>query len=320
MTGYVVAVTAKRRGSVIIGRFLPPHIGHQYLIRTAEAHGEDVTVFLCSLPGEAIPGEVRLSWMRASFPNVRLVHITEAMAEAARDKPDAPRIWARAVMSRLDCTPRYVFASESYGEAFAEALGAEFVEVDIQRGVVPVSGSRIRADLCGCWEQLLPASYSYFATRISLAGIDSTIAMELTSRLAGRFGTVAVTGPLRGDSAAIRNYVAAYLAMLPRARCVVFSESDPVAVGASLPATADDLGDRIAQILPNAVIVTNKARKIDFVRYDQYRCDVIRVSAADADQIEEAVRDYVKKRWLARFRLRPYSVGQNGASPGQENR
>jgi cytidyltransferase-like protein len=320
VTGYVVAVTANRRGSVIIGRFLPPHVGHQYLIRTAEAHRENVTVFLCSLPGEAIPGEVRLSWMRASFPNVRLVHITEAIAEAARDKPDAPRIWARAVMSRLDCRPRYVFASESYGAAFAEALGAEFVEVDIQRGIVPVSGSQIRADLCGRWEQLLPTSYSYFATRISLAGIDSTIAMELTCQLAGRFGTVAVTGLPGGDNETDADYAASYLAMLPQARCVVFSESDPIAVGASLPATVDDMGDQIAQILPNAVIVTNEPRKIDFVRYDQYHCDVIRVSVADADQIEEAVRDYVKKRWLARFRLGPYSVGQNGASPGQENR
>ena len=212
------------------------------------------------------------------------------------------------------------------------------MDVDTSRSHVPVSGSRIRSDPCGSWDHLLASSRPWFTTRVSLAGLSRERAPDLSAELARRFQTVAVPGPMApsGDrrqlERAIRVHAAIYSALLPRARCVVISDSDPIAAtgGAALDSFSGDdlpnddpnalLSGAAGPILPDLVIVLPESGKIDFVRYDQYRCLPIPVVDEGADEIEQAIRDHVRKRWLASFRLGPYSVGQNGASPGQENR
>jgi HTH-type transcriptional repressor of NAD biosynthesis genes len=62
---------------VIIGKFNPPHQGHQYLIQFAEEMVDKLTVLVCTLPHEKIPGELRYRWMQELFPSVRMVHINE---------------------------------------------------------------------------------------------------------------------------------------------------------------------------------------------------------------------------------------------------
>ena len=54
----------------ILGKFMPPHAGHVTLIDAAQAMVDELTILLCSLPGDPIPGEERLEWMRRLFPEL----------------------------------------------------------------------------------------------------------------------------------------------------------------------------------------------------------------------------------------------------------
>ena len=47
-----------RRG-FLLGKFMPPHAGHVTLIRSARALVDELTILLCSLPGDPIDGEQR---------------------------------------------------------------------------------------------------------------------------------------------------------------------------------------------------------------------------------------------------------------------
>lgn len=168
---------------------MPPHTGHAYLIRFAQHFARDVTVFVCTLASEPIPGELRFAWMSELFPDAHLVHITEEIPQASRSSAGAHTIWARAIRERLDHDPRYVFASEGYGADLAQALGAEFVPVDPQRAVFPISAGMIRSDPLGHWEFIPPVVRPYFARTIAVADADGTLARELAERYDTVFAT-----------------------------------------------------------------------------------------------------------------------------------
>ena len=218
---------------------MPPHAGHQYLIRFAQAFTRDLTVFLCSLAREPIPGELRFNWMSQLFPGVRLVHITEEIPQASRSREGAHRIWADAIRSRIDADPRYAFASEEYGRELAASLGAEFVPVDPHREVFPVSAGMIRDDPFSHWSYIPDVVRPYFARKIAVSDPAGTLAQELARAYDTVFATdypayVASLG-LGGalvDSAyeVSRAQAASEEALLLHANRVLFTPTDPLRI------------------------------------------------------------------------------------------
>ena len=50
-----------KRG-VIAGKFLPPHLGHSYLIKLAITKCDHLTVLICDRPEYLIPTSLRKKW------------------------------------------------------------------------------------------------------------------------------------------------------------------------------------------------------------------------------------------------------------------
>lgn len=176
---------------VIIGRFMPPHIGHQYLIDFAWTLVDTLYVFVCTLESEPIPGDLRFGWVRRLAPEARVIHITDEIPEARRDAEGATEIWAASIRGAVDEPIDYVFASEQYGFELALALEARFFPVDPDRRNIPVSASLIRRDPYAHW-RFLPAVVRPFYVR-HLVLIDET---RLSRSLADEFQTV-VAHPYR---------------------------------------------------------------------------------------------------------------------------
>ena len=222
---------------------MPPHNGHRYLIDFARSFCSDLTVFVCTLRSEPIPGELRFAWMQELFPSVAAVHITEEIPEAARSQSGAHEIWASSIRRHMSADPRYVFASEEYGVGLAAALGARFVPVDPRRTLFPVSAGMIRSDPLSHWEYLPGPVRPYFACRISVAEsvgtTGATVHTGAAAELADRFDTVHVTDyrAYRAELAfkeptisqaddLIAAQVAAQDALLTQANRVIFLETD----------------------------------------------------------------------------------------------
>lgn len=182
---------ARGRSGLILGKFLPPHAGHLHLIETARGMVEELTVLVCSLEREPIPGWQRVAWMQELVRGVRIVHLDEELPSEPEDDPRFWELWTAAIGRSLGTAPDIVFTSEDYGDELARRIGARHVMVDRARSAVPVSGTAIRADPMANW-QFIPAPVRpWFVRRVVITGSESTGKTTLAAMLAERFGTVA---------------------------------------------------------------------------------------------------------------------------------
>lgn len=184
-------MTSKIRG-MALGKFMPPHLGHLYLAEFGQHHVEEMTVVVCSLQREPIPGTLRYQWMKELLPHVRVLHLTEELPQEPSDHPNFWNLWREALLRILGEPPHRVFASENYGLQLARELGAQFIEVDITRGAVPVSGTAIRTQPMNHWSYIPRCVRPYFARKVSIFGPESTGKSMLAARLAKHFQTALV--------------------------------------------------------------------------------------------------------------------------------
>lgn len=236
---------------VIIGRFMPPHAGHQYLVDFGRNMCDHLTVLVCTLSSEPIAGELRYHWMQELFPDVEMVHITEEIPEARKDSPTAIPIWAKTVREKLAARPTYVFASEDYGAALAAELRARFIPVDPARRQFPVSATMIRDNPLANWDYIPEPVRPYFLRRVSVVEPDSPRAaggehhVSLAARLAAHYHTLFVSdysrfweetvGPIGPDDLPLVQTAqeAVENALARRARRVLFCETDPLQIALS---------------------------------------------------------------------------------------
>jgi NadR type nicotinamide-nucleotide adenylyltransferase len=174
----------------LLGKFYPPHAGHQLLIEAAAARCEQVTVALMASSTESIPMMLRHAWLEElAPPNVRVV---SGLDNYAVDYGSATAWDAHmAVFRNLIPEPvDAVFTSEPYGEELARRLGCPHEVVDIGRTIVPVSGEAVRADPGRYWWALGPSVRSWYTRRVVVVGAESTGTTTLARDLAEHFGTV----------------------------------------------------------------------------------------------------------------------------------
>jgi HTH-type transcriptional repressor of NAD biosynthesis genes len=180
------------RHGLVLGKFLPPHAGHVYLIEHALRCVERLTVVVGTLSREPIPGALRFAWLTELVPRARVVHLTD---ENPQDPSEHPAFWAiwKASLQRVVPEPiDVVFASEAYGARLAQEHGARFVPVDPGRTVVPISGTAIRAAPLAHWQHLPPVVRAHYAKRIAIVGAESTGKSTLAAALANHYRTTLV--------------------------------------------------------------------------------------------------------------------------------
>jgi len=172
-----------RRG-LIVGKFYPPHRGHKFLIDSARAKVDELSVIICYKRGETPSGHLRAEWLREIHRDVRVLLIDDT-----QDVQD-PRVWAENSIRLIGHRPDVIFTSENYGDEFARRLACEHVQIDKERASVNISATRVRRDPFACWEYLEPPVRGFYALRVCLVGAESTGKTTLAAALAKRFETV----------------------------------------------------------------------------------------------------------------------------------
>lgn len=177
--------------ALVLGKFLPPHRGHQFLIDMARNTVSEVVVVVGTLKSESIPGKLRYEWMKElhESKNVRVLHLDKELPQAPEEHPDFWNLWKSNLLGCIGRAPDYVVASENYGYPLAETLGAKFIPVNISRSIFPVSGTAARTDPIGCWEYLPRPVRNYFLKNIAIVGPESCGKTTLCEQLATHFHT-----------------------------------------------------------------------------------------------------------------------------------
>jgi HTH-type transcriptional regulator, transcriptional repressor of NAD biosynthesis genes len=191
-----MAGRSKKTTGVVLGKFLPLHRGHQYLIDFARDYVDELVIIIGTRKTDSISATLRLSWMQEMFPGAQIIAVADTLPQEGQQR--YWNIWKRTLQKNLPFPVDYIFASEDYGFKLAELLGATYVPVDHARELVPVSATAIRKDPFSHWQYLPDIVKPYFLKRVCIIGPESTGKTTLTRNLAKHFQTVYCSEYARG--------------------------------------------------------------------------------------------------------------------------
>ncbi|HET9397958.1 MAG TPA: AAA family ATPase [Sphingomicrobium sp.] len=182
----------------LLGKFMPPHAGHVSLIDAARRLVDELTILVCSLPDDPIPGQLRLEWMRGMFPDCRVVWHGAPAPQAPEENPSFWPIWRRIVAKAHPEPIDYLFAGEDYGSELAHEVGGLFVPLGArilgadQAGLGGLTAAAVRSDPWRHWHFLPAPVRNHYALTICVHGVESVGKSMLAERLAAHYGTVLV--------------------------------------------------------------------------------------------------------------------------------
>ena len=182
----------------LLGKFMPPHAGHVALIESAVRLVDELTMLVCHLPDDPVPGTLRVHWMRELFPDCRIAECGEVVPQHPSDSIDFWPIWQAIVKRAHPEAIDYVFAGEDYGAELARRVGGYFVPLGgrvlgmADDPLASLSASAVRADPAAHWPLLPDPVRGYYRRTICLHGAESTGKSTLAARLCSEFGTTTV--------------------------------------------------------------------------------------------------------------------------------
>lgn len=181
----------KYKSAYVLGKFLPFHLGHKYLIDTAIRNSEKVTVLVGTMDSEPIPGKVRYKWVKKTYKenkNVSVKWCNKKLPQYPEEDINFWNIWVK--IARKYCTDvDVIFTSEKYGDTYAEKLGIDHFLVDINRDKFPICGTNIRNNPFKYWDFISDAAKKFFTKKIVIMGPESTGKSILTDKLATHYKT-----------------------------------------------------------------------------------------------------------------------------------
>lgn len=167
---------------VVVGKFYPPHKGHEYLVNEGIRQCKRFVAIVCVRPEEK-PNKERVEWLQQNCPGAEVVVFDQPDGM----DPDDSVLWANTTLKILGQKPDASFSSESYGEPFSKALGSIDVRVDQARAKVSISGTAVRNNPFENWDYLSPNVRQYYSNLIVLVGAESTGKTTLSNSLVKHF-------------------------------------------------------------------------------------------------------------------------------------
>lgn len=181
---------------LVLGKFMPPHKGHEMLISFAYQFVDKLHIMVDNIDdgtfGESyIPGEQRVAWLQNKYPHAEVVYLSSPMPQ----DPNLPGFWQtwkdvlyKAVGYKTD----YVLVGAPYGFQLAKNLGATYIPVDIFQETHHTSGTKIRNNLNENWDNLASFVKPDYLLKVAIIGPESSGKTTLTKALAHYYQTTCV--------------------------------------------------------------------------------------------------------------------------------
>lgn len=188
------------KDGVIVGKFLPYHLGHHYLITEAAKQCEHLTVYVCRQQETEwfAKSDLRANWIWKATRHIKTpISIVVLEQNRLKSKTGGPLTdedsegWAYATITQFHGhTPDVVFTSENYGDTWSHYLKCAHVKVDLDRTTYPISGTAIRLDPINHLHWMLPHVRQHFCKRVLIVGAESTGKSTLSADLAAALDTI----------------------------------------------------------------------------------------------------------------------------------
>lgn len=181
----------KYKNGLVIGKFMPPHKGHEYLFRFAKQYCDELTIVVDCLKTQTISSEMRKEWIEELISGVKVIALDEFMPQDPSETSDFWDIWINKLKS-VAGQPDVLIASMDYGWELSERLGCDCVQCDVARESIDISATEIRENPIKNWKYIVESARGYFLKKICLIGPESTGKSEVSRLLAKEFDTVFV--------------------------------------------------------------------------------------------------------------------------------
>ena len=182
----------KYKSAFVFGKFLPLTLGHKFLIDSALKNSDKVTLVICSIKSEPIPGELRYSWAKEIYKDedrIDVKHCSEELPQYPEEHIDFWNIWIDVAKRYCPSDIDVLFTSELYGETYSKYLGIHHVLVDLERQNVPVSGTKVRSNPFKEWDFIPNIVKPHYVKKIAIMGPESVGKSIMTKRLSNYFNT-----------------------------------------------------------------------------------------------------------------------------------
>lgn len=183
---------------VIIGKFLPPHLGHEYLIRFGLNTVNKLTVLVDNVPNQKISPLQRKLWLEELFAkeiaNNQLVidYFEDETPQEPHEHPDFWNYWKNIMLHKIGYQPDCLIAGMEYGIKLAETIGCFFLPHDISRSGINICATVIRENPYQYWDMIIEPAKSYFLKKVCLVGPESSGKTTLAQQLAQFYHTLYV--------------------------------------------------------------------------------------------------------------------------------
>lgn len=198
---------------LVVGKFIPLHLGHLGLINFAKENSDKVVIIMCledkyNYPKGYIENLVR-GLEKDKKVKVKIMPQQDSL-NYEYDNTDevVSKEWAECIKGKLakkNIVIDKVFSSESYGKNFSKHLGAKNCIYDIDRTTVNVSGTSLRKNLVENWELLSEISKKSFQKHVVVTGVEGTGKTTFIKCIMKHLSTKAVSVPEYGASFCITN-------------------------------------------------------------------------------------------------------------------
>lgn len=175
---------------LVILTALVPTIGHKYLIDFASKFVDRLHVVVSVRSFEPALTLDRAEVLEKHYAGTNVTVHEHFDDDAPQNDDGTPEFWeywasliGRAITKRKKID--YLFASEMYGKKFADALGVEFIPVDVDRDILHITGTMVRQDLAANFKYILPEFKEKLAKTICITGVESAGKTTMTKWLAG---------------------------------------------------------------------------------------------------------------------------------------
>jgi HTH-type transcriptional regulator, transcriptional repressor of NAD biosynthesis genes len=180
----------KYKRGLTLGKFIPFHKGHQFLIETALEEVEELLVVVYDIPKySSISLESRISWIQKLYPQAKLIAARNPPLEEGYEEW-IQKLHERFLIDTLGISNVDVFySSEFYGDHISLSLNAINRKVDDNRTQIPISGTFIRKNPYEHRKFLDPFVYKDLVRKILFLGAPSTGKSTITEFMANEFNT-----------------------------------------------------------------------------------------------------------------------------------
>lgn len=177
---------------VVIGKFMPPHVGHEYLFNFANMYCDELFILVDNISTQTIPTNVRINIIKEIMPFANVKTFPQFMPQDPSETELFWDIWKNNIENVVGKKIDVLVAAMDYGFKLSSELNCNFIPIDIERNSLPISATKIRENPYECWDYLPQSTKCLYNKKVCILGSESTGKSTTVKKLAKDFKTIFV--------------------------------------------------------------------------------------------------------------------------------